>query len=173
RREQDADMPLVFPMWPKHSGEYDRPDQGLERRHMWAAVVCHGEAEWMPSHGVDEFSVQRTATGLAQAPGRFSESANCVAEFVRRRVRWQRLAEGHGQWIGNALGPFCEKPTPLKAEDAAPHTIQVCGNDRHLPSLHDPFEAAAERQQRAGAGDLSFGEDADDLSVVECLPRVA
>ena len=29
------------------------------------------------------------------------------------------------------------------------------------------------QQQRAGAGNLSFGEDADNLSVVECLPRVA
>ena len=38
------------------------------------------------------------------------------------------------------------------------------------PALHDPFEAATERQQRAGAGDLSFGEDADELSRVECLP---
>src|SRR4029077_17552721 len=122
---------------------------------------------------MDEFTVQRATTGFPQAPGRFSESANCVAEFVRRRVRWQRCPEGYRQWIGNAVGPFCDKPTPLKAEDAAPYTIQVCGNDRHISSLHNPFEAAAERQQRAGAGDLSFGEDADDLSVVERLPRAA
>ena len=48
---------------------------------MWAAVVCHGEAEWMPSHGMDEFTVQRAATGFAQTPGLLSESANCVAEL--------------------------------------------------------------------------------------------
>src|SRR6185503_2575744 len=166
-------MPLVFPMWPKQSGECDGSDQGLERRHTWAAVVCHGEAEGMSSHGMDEFTVQRMATGFAQAPGLLSERANRVAEFVCRRIRRQRRAEGHRQWVGNALRPFCEKPTPLKAEDAAPHAIQVCGNDRHVSSLHNPFEASPERQQRAGAGDLSFGEDADDLSVVECLPRVA
>src|SRR5580765_3203211 len=140
---------------------------------MWTAVVCHGEAEWMPSHGMDEFTVQRAATEFPQAPGLLSECANRVAELVCRRVRWQWCAEGHRQWIGNALRPFCEKPTPLKAEDAAPHTIQVRGNDRHISSLHNPFEAAAERQQGAGAGNLSFGEDADDLSVVECLPRAA
>jgi len=70
-------------------------------------------------------------------------------------------------------GHWNEETTSLEAEDAAPHTIQVRGNDRHISSLHNPFEAAAERQQGAGAGNLSFGEDADDLSVVECLPRVA
>ncbi len=42
------------------------------------------------------------------------------------------------------------------------------GDDRHLPSLHNPFEAATERQQRTGAGNLSFREDADDLPVVQC-----
>src|SRR5262245_27219316 len=166
-------MALVVPMLSECPGEGDGPDQGLKRRNLWAPLVCHGEAEGTPSHGVDEFSVQRTATGFAQTPGLLSESANRVAEFVCRRVRWQGCAEGHRQWVGNALGPFCEKPTPLKAEDAAPYTIQVCGNDRYISPLHNPLEAAPERQQRASAGNLSFGEDADDLSVVECLPRAA
>ena len=60
-------MGLVFPMWPKRSGEYDGADQGLERRHMWATLVCHREAEGMSPHGMDEFTVQRAATGFAYA----------------------------------------------------------------------------------------------------------
>jgi hypothetical protein len=28
---------------------------------MWAGLICHGEAEGMPSHGMDEFTVQRAA----------------------------------------------------------------------------------------------------------------
>ncbi len=79
-------MALVFPMLPKRSGEYDGPDQGLERRHMWAGLVRHCEAEGMPPHGMDEFTVQRAAIGFTQAPGLLSERANCVAELVSRRV---------------------------------------------------------------------------------------
>src|SRR5688572_1722799 len=125
----------------------------------------------MPPHGMDEFTVQRATTGFAQTPGLFSECANRVAELVRLRIRRQRRAEGHRQWIRNAFRPFREESTLLEAEDAAPHSIQVCGNNRYLPALHNSFEASAKRQQRAGAGNLSFGEDADDLSVVECLAR--
>src|SRR5262249_21206226 len=73
--------------------------------------------------------------------------------------------------VRNAFGPFREEATTLKAEDTAPYSIQMRWNNRHLPSLHNPFEAATERQQCAGTGNLSFREDADKLSVVDRLPR--
>ena len=173
RWEKDPHVTLVVPMPSKRSAEYDGPDQGLERRHMRAGVVCHGETKGMPPHGMDEFTMQGAAIGFAQTPGRFSKCANCVAKFVCRCARWQRCAEGHGDRIGNAIRPFCEETTAFEAKDAAPQAIQVHGKNRHLPSLHNPLESATERQQRAGTGDLSFREDADDLSVVECLPCAA
>ena len=166
-------MALVFPMWLKRSGEYDGSDQGLERRHSWAAVVRHREAEGMSPHGMDEFTVQRAATGFAQAPGLLSECADRVTELVRRRIRWQWRAERYRQRIGNSLRPFPQETPAFKAEDAAPQAIQVHGDDRHFSSLPNPFEPSTERQQCTGASDLPFREDADDLSVVECLPRAA
>ena len=138
---------------------------------MRASLVCHRETEWMPSHGMDEVTMQWAARGFSQSPGLFSEGADRVAECMRRCVRWQGRAEGDGHWIGNSLWPFSQESTALKAEDASPDTIQVHGDDRYLSSLHDPFEASPKRQQCAGAGDLAFREDADDLTVVEGLPR--
>jgi len=46
-------------------------------------------------------------------------------------------------------------------------------NDRDRAAFHDAFESAAERQERAGSGDLSFRENADDFAVVERLTRAA
>src|SRR5262245_8282674 len=140
---------------------------------MRAGMVSHCEAEGVPSHGTDEFTMQRLARGFAQTPGFLSECANCVAKLVCRRIRWQRRSERHSQRIGNALRPFPKETAALKAEYASPQAIQVHRNDRHLPPLQNSFEPATERQQRAGACDLSFREDADDLSVVERLPRAA
>src|SRR3977135_4085407 len=137
---------------------------------MWAVVICHGKAEWMPPHGMDEFTVQRAAFGFTQVPSGLAECANRVAELVCRCVRCQWCTEGHGDRVGNPFRPFPEEATALEAEDAAPKAIQVRGKARPLPSLHNPFKAATEWQQGAGAGDLPFREDADKFSVVECLP---
>src|SRR5512145_2133305 len=126
-------MALILPMPPERSGEYDGADQGLERRHMRSSLVRHCKAEGMPPHGMDEFAVQRTATGFAEAPGLFSERPNRIAELVRRRVRRQRCAEGHRQWVRNALRPFRKETAVFEAEDAAPHAIQVDGDDRRQP----------------------------------------
>jgi hypothetical protein len=60
-----------------------------------------------------------------------------------------------------------QKASALKAEDASPYSIQVHGNDGHIDALHDAFQAAAEGKQLAGARDLPFGEDANDLVVAQ------
>src|SRR5439155_24005444 len=52
----------------------------------------------------------------------------------------------------------------FKTEDAAPHAVQVDGNDRSIDALHDPLESAPERQQMSDSCDLSFGEDADNTT---------
>ena len=44
--------------------------------------------------------------------------------------------------------------------------------DRNVPTFHNPFETPAERQEVAGAGDLAFRENADDVAGVECVACV-
>ena len=45
--------------------------------------------------------------------------------------------------------------------------VEMDRDDRHGTTLHDPLEAAAERQQPAGPRDLAFREDADQFAAVE------
>ncbi len=59
----------------------------------------------------------------------------------------------------------------LEAEDAAPHSVEVHGNDRNIDALHDAFKSAPEGKQLPGARDLPLGEDADDLVVAQRVAR--
>ena len=88
-----------------------------------------------------------------------------------RRRRRQRRAERHGHRIRHARRPFPEESSAFEAEDAAPHAIEVDRHDWHVEPLHDALEAAPERQQVARAADRSFGEDADDVAVLQFLAR--
>ena len=84
----------------------------------------------------------------------------------RRRGR-HRLAKTHRDGIGNRARQFPDEPPALEAEDTAPHTVEVYGNDRRVHALHDALHAAAERQQLADARDLSLGKDADDFAILD------
>src|SRR5205823_7371249 len=57
----------------------------------------------------------------------------------------------------------------LEAEDAAPDAVKMHGNDRRVYVLHDALHATAEGEHLADAGDLPFGEDADDLPLLNGL----
>ena len=70
-----------------------------------------------------------------------------------RRRGGQRIAERHGDRIGNLHGPLPEKSAALEAEDAAPDAIEIHRNDRHVEAVDNPLEAALERQQIARSAD--------------------
>ncbi len=47
-------------------------------------LIGHRKTKRVPTHGLDEGTVQGTPIGFAQLPGRFTEFQYKTAEFVRR-----------------------------------------------------------------------------------------
>ena len=92
-------------------------------------------------------------------------SCTRFADFEAVECWRHGLAEADGDGIRNAARHLPEKASALEAEDAAPDAVEIDGNDGRIDAFHDAFEAAAEGEQLAGARDLAFGEDADDLAV--------
>ena len=127
----------------------------------------------MPAHGADEGLVQRVPGRFSQLPGCFAKFADEAAEFVRRRLGGNRSAERDGDRIRNTLRPFGDKPSADETEDAAPDAIQVDGYDRDIASFDDPFESASKRKEVSGAGDLAFRENADKVTGIERMTRLA
>ncbi len=65
-----------------------------------------------------------------------------------------------------------QKASARKTEDRSPHAIQIHRNNRNIDALHNAFHAAAERQHLPDARHLSFGEDANNLAVLQGLGRL-
>ena len=111
--------------------------------------------------------------------GRALHRRRSRAELHQREARLRRpvVVDGSGApnatvtGYGNAHRPLPEERAALEAEDAAPDAIEVDRDDRHVEPVDDPLEAALERQQVAGAADRAFREDADDVAVLQLLPR--
>ena len=125
RRQQQAHSLLALPVGFQGACQGDRPDQGLERRHVGFRRIGHCETEGMPPHGADEGLVQRAPGRFPQLPGSFPEFADEAAEFVRRRLGGNRSPERNGDRIRNTLRPFGDESPPDKTENAAPDAIQV------------------------------------------------
>jgi hypothetical protein len=89
------------------------------------------------------------------------------ADLERCCVGRHGLAETYGDRIGNRARHFPKEAAALETENAAPYSIEIYGNDWDFYALHDAFETTAEGKKLTGAGDLSFGEDADDLVLTE------
>src|SRR5579872_673381 len=88
-----------------------------------------------------------------------------LANLVRGRgVRRHRLTERNGHGVRNPPRPFPEEFAALKAEDAAPQTIEMYGNNRNVEVLHDLFEAALEGQHVARPADGAFSENANHVA---------
>ena len=66
---------------------------------------------------------------------------------------------------------FPQKSPARKTEDRSPHTVEIHGDDRHVHALHDAFHAAAERHHLADARHLPFGENANQLAILQSLRR--
>ena len=79
----------------------------------------------------------------------------------------ERGAEADGDMAGPVARPFPEEFAFFEAEDAAPDAVEADGDDGGIDVFHNAFEAAAEGEELAGAGDLAFGKDADELAVFE------
>src|SRR5579859_760101 len=84
-----------------------------------------------------------------------------------------RFAEADGHGVGEIPWYLPEETAFLEAKNAAPHMVEADGNDRRIHIFHHPLETTSEREQLANARDLSLGEDADDVAVLDRLARGA
>src|SRR5260370_1702764 len=93
--------------------------------------------------------------------------------FKRRRIRRQRLPEAYSDVVGDLAGNLPYKASTLEAEDSAPVSLQMRWDNGRIHVFHDALHAAAERKHLPDAGDLAFGEDTDDLSLLNGFARSA
>src|SRR5262249_39355192 len=83
RREEKADVTLIQPIWAKSSGKHNRSNEGLQRGHLRACLVRHGESKRMPSHRTDELTMHRLAVTFSESPGRLAERADRLPQLSR------------------------------------------------------------------------------------------
>ena len=115
--------------------------------------------------GANERARKRVHAAFVMAIGVGLQFLHGFADFEGSGAGRHGLAEADRDGIGNLARNFPEEAAAFEAEDAAPDAVEIHGNDRRVHAFHDAFEAAAEGEQLADAGDLSFGEDADNFTV--------
>ena len=169
RRQENADHFLSCPNRAEPSREEDGARQRRTESQFRNAPVGHEEPPRMMAGLAHERAVDRHHQFLAMLPRLGVEFLHGLAHFKRSRGRRHRFAEADGHGIGDVARHFPEEASLLEAEDAAPHVVETHGNDRRVHVLHHPLEAAPEREQLADARDLSLGEDAHDVAVLDRL----
>ena len=110
-------------------------------------AVGHHEAQRDAPRGAHEGAIEGLHAALA--PRKASACSSCTAartSIARGRRRHGR-AEADRDGIGNPARHLPQKTSALEAEDAAPHAVEVHGNDGDIDALHDALEAAAEGKQ--------------------------
>jgi hypothetical protein len=134
-----------------------------------ASGISHGKSRPVPARGADEALRQR-CRGSA---GLCAEFLDRLPHLPGRGGRGHRLAERNRDRIRDAPRQFPEKAPTLEAEDAAPHALQMHGDHRNIEALDNFFHAPFKGQQVTGAADGPFGEDADDVALLQFLARLA
>src|SRR5215213_11290264 len=144
-------MLLALPKWFQCLGQGDGSDQCLEPVDVRTRHVGHHKGTRPSSPTSQQGPVQRLLVRLSHMPGGFSQFTHQAAQFVGRRSGGLGKAERNGYGIGYPLGPFAYEAAASKAEDAAPDTVEMDGDDWYSAAFHDPFESATEWQQCAGS----------------------
>ena len=125
-------------------------DQGLVAAHLQHA---------------DKYLAADVIGGLKTGGGELSESAQHGA--AGEGIRVHRGSESHGEVVGEGLRQLGEETVAREGEDAAPETIHVHGDDGGLRAAGNHFHTAANGSEAAAAGQLAFGENADDVAVFD------
>jgi len=99
--------------------------------------------------------------GVAQGEQRLPHESG--AAFVRGERPAEVCFDGVAQMFG-ALG---EKFSALEGEDAAVEAIEIHGHDLRLALTRHELATFAQLVEHAVAGDLAFGEEADDLALLQ------
>ena len=108
-----------------------------------------------------------------QRPRIRTELMHSAAHFSDGCPGFERLAVRDAHGIGKLFGKLEQHAAPFTAEDTSKHTVKVDGDDRRAAPLDDSLEPAPKREHHSGARDLPFGEDADQVPLVQVLPGVA
>src|SRR5438309_2078657 len=87
-----------------------------------------------------------------------------LADRFGCRIARHRSAISDRNRIGDARGNLPKKASLLVTENTTPDAIETNGHYGCLHILHDALKTFAKRKQLAGASNLSFSENADDLT---------
>ena len=81
----------------------------------------------------------------------------------------KRFAECDADAAGVATREFFEIAIAFVRENRAPRSVAPHRNQRMTSLARDQFEAALQRAKRAGAGELTFGKEADHFAFFQSL----
>src|SRR5260370_17118914 len=93
---------------------------------------------------------------------------NGLANLERGSLRMQVRAKTHSDWIGNLAWHLPEIAAALKTENTSPDIIEADRNDGSVHAFHDALKTAAERKHLSDARHLAFGEDANNVTCLDC-----
>ena len=127
----------------------------------------------MQARHANEGAVQRFHARLAMPPRLSHQLLDGPAHFNRRGCVRHGLSEADRDGIGNAARPFPAEAAFLKAENAAPNTIERDRDNGRVDVLHNALESTAKRKHLADARDLALGKDANDFAVFNRLAGFA
>ncbi len=145
------------------NGLAERRCEGDARRF----AIGHEELPRVQAGGVHKGAVESSHARLARFKGYGLQFLHRRTHFNGRGRGRHGFSEAHRDVIGNVMRHLPQEASALEAEDAAPHAVEVHRDDGNLDVLHDALQAATEGKHLAGARDLSFSEDADDLVVAQ------
>ncbi len=83
------------------------------------------------------------------------------------------FTDGNGELVGELVREFGKETTAIVGENAAPETVHVDRDDGGFGAFGDEFHAATDGGEAAGAGELTFREDADEVAVGDTVGGVA
>src|SRR5258708_32975034 len=93
---------------------------------------------------------------------------NGLANLERGSQRKHVRAKAPSDWIGNLAWHLPEIAAALKTENTSPDIIEPDRNDGSVHAFHDALKTAAERKHLSDARHLPFGEDADNVTGLDC-----
>ena len=151
-----AECPVVIKQTGKEPEHQAQPGKNSQKRPATANKVM----------------VERLHSPTVRIPGIAAKILDGLANRGNRCTRFHRLTEADRHRVGNLLGNLGQEAAAGAAEDAAPDTVEVHRDDGSISALDDALETALEGLQLAGAGDLAFPENTDEVTIVDMLPRI-
>ncbi len=105
---------------------------------------------------------------VIRGPG--AQRRQMAPQTIQRRVDRKRFIDIQGQLSSQRPWPFSKEPAAGKAENTAPHTVQVNRHHRRIGSFNDLSNARLKCLHMTGTAERTFRKYADHLARLQRFP---